>query len=319
MRQFRWTVGWLALFATCATTAVCQDDFELEDPGDEMATAIDSGSVAAVRRLLDDGTSPDILVYDSPAMMWAIWDDRYYVVKLLVDRGANVNMPDEEGYTSLMAACAMDNQRIAKLLIDHGADVNAVELTYGMSALQNACEAGDEDIVDLLIQHGADIEHIDKYGGNCLEEAACYGSQAIVDKLRKKGLTSDWPLHVACGLGDVEQVKKLLADGAKVDQPNDGWKNTPLHFACCGGHVDVAELLVDQGASLDAKNVLGAQPLHLSAGADTLDIAKWLVAQGVNVNAEDNDGSTPLDWASDEVYDLLEENGGEHGDYEYDE
>ena len=318
MRSNRLALIGLIMLAATTTTAGGQDDFELEveEPGDEMATAIDSSSVASVRRLLDKGASPNTLVYESPAMMWAIWDDRYYVVKLLVDRGANVNLPDTDGYTSLMAACSMGNQKIARLLIDKGADVNAVELTYGMSALQSACEAGDEKIVDLLLKQGADVNHIDKYGGNCLEEAACYGHRAIVEKLRAKGLSSDWPLHVACGIGDLEQVTKLLAEGTKADEPNDGWKNTPLHFAACGGHAEVAKLLLEHGATLDAENVLGAQPLHASAGADTLEVAKWLVEQGVNVNATDENGSTPLDWAGEEVYEFLEQNGGEHGKYE---
>lgn len=319
MRLHQWIRFWLVLLATCATTAYGQDELELDDPGDQMATAIDSGSVATVRRMLDEGASPNTLVYDSPAVMWAIWDERFYVVKLLVDRGADVNLPDTNGYTALMAACDMSNQRIANFLLANGADVNAVELTYGMSALQSACEAGDEEIVDLLIARGADVEHIDKYGGNCLEEAACYGHQAIVEKLRGKGLSTNWPLHVACGLGDVEQVRKLLAEGAKADEPNDGWKNTPMHFAACGGHVDVAKLLLEHGATLDAKNVLDATPLHGCAGADKPKVAKWLIEQGVDVNAPDADGNTPLDWAVEEAYDLIEENGGEHSALDFEE
>lgn len=308
----------IVLPVVCGANVRAQDELDFENEGDRLATAIDSGSVASVRRLLDEGMSPNTLVYDSPPLLWAIWDERFYVVKLLLERGADVNLPDEEGYTSLMAACSMSNPRIAKLLLDNGADINAVELTYGMNALQSACEAGDEKIVDLLLKHGANLNHVDKYGGNCLEEAAFYGYGSIVEKLRGKGLTSDWPLHVACGLGDVERVKKLLAEGAKVDEPNNGWKNTPLHFAAGGGHVDVAKVLVEQGAKLDATNVLGAQPLHVCAGADTLEFAKWLVAEGVDMNVPDYDGNTPLDWAAEQVYDFLEAQGAEFGVVEYD-
>ncbi len=236
----------ILLVELCSPATRAQDDIEHDPPGERLATAIESGSVAAVRRLLDEGTSPNAVMYDSPAMMWAIWDDQYYVVKLLIDRGADVNLPDDEGYTPLMTACSMRNQRIAKLLIDNGAEINAVELTYGMSALQTACEAGDERIFDLLIEQGADVEHVDKYGGTCLEEAAFYGYGSIVDKLRGEGLTTDWPLHVACGLGNVDEVKKLLDAGAEAGEPNKGWQNTPLHFAAGGGHVDVARVLLER-------------------------------------------------------------------------
>ncbi len=174
----------ISLFLVAAQVAPAQDDLAEERSGNQLATAIDSGSVAAVRRLLDSGTSPDTMVYGAPAIMWAVWDDRYYVAKLLVDRGADVNRCDAEGYTSLMSACGTSNLRIVKLLLDNGADVNVVERTYGMSALQSASEAGDEEIVDLLLARGADVNHLDKFGGNCLEEAAFYGNGAIVQKLR---------------------------------------------------------------------------------------------------------------------------------------
>jgi ankyrin repeat protein len=188
-----------------------------------------------------------------------------------------------------------------------------------MSALQSACEAGKEKIVDRLLERGADVQHVDKYGGNCLEEAAFYGYRSIVEKLRTQGLTSEWPLHVACGLGDIEQVKKQLAGGAEASQPNGGWQNTPMHFAAGGGHVDVAKLLLEHGATLDVKNVLGAGPLHVSAGADTLGFAKWLVAQGVDINGRDAEGNTPLDWAGEHVHEFLDAHGGQHSEIDLDE
>lgn len=304
--------------AICLTSAAAGADDGEPVPGDRLATAIDSGSVSAVRRVLDEGVSPDTLVYEATPLMWAIWDDRYYVAKLLIDRGADVNLPDENGYTSLMAACNMGNLRMAKLLLDEGADVNAVELTYGTSALQSCCEGGNEAVFDLLIKRGADVQHIDKYGGNSLEEAAFYGSKAIVAKLRDKGLATKWPLHIACGLGEVETVERLLATGSEANQPNEGWQNTPLHFAAGGGHVDVGKRLSEQGAALDAKNVLGATPLHVAAGAEQLDFAKWLVDQGVDVNAADHEGFTPLDWAGEKTYEFIRQHGGEHQSLEAD-
>lgn len=307
----------LALVVTLFAAPVwAQDESDYETDELRLADAIDSGSVAAVRRLLDAGASPNTVVYDAPALQWAIWDNRYYVAKLLIDRGADVNLPDADGYTSLMVACVVHDERIARLLLEHHADVNAVELSYGMSPLQVACESGAEKLIDLLLAAGADAKHTDNYGGNCLEEAAFYGYGEIVEKLRKQGLDTQWPLHVACGLGQVEKVKQLLAEGRAADKPNGGWQNTPLHFAAGGGHADVAAILLEQGAKLDARNVLGATPLHASAGADTVDFARWALEHGAPINAADEEGGTPLDWASDQVHKLLTARGAEHGDYD---
>lgn len=308
----------LAIVTIGMSVGSAQDDFGLdyapETDGDRLAEAIDSGSVAAVRRLLDDeGISAKTMVYESPALHWAAWDGRYYVIKLLIDRGADVNQAEQDGYTALMAAGSVGNDRIAGLLLDKGAKIDGVEKTYGMSTLQLACEGGNEKIVAMLLDRGANINHIDNYGGNCLEEAAFSGSKAVVELLRAKGLGTKWPLHVACGLGDIEEVKELIAAGNEVDKANDGWKNTPLHFAAGAGHLPIAKLLVEKGAKLDSRNVLGATMLHVAASYDQLDVCRWLVKQGVDINALDADGSTPMDWAGETTTAYLERLGAEWG------
>jgi ankyrin repeat protein len=48
------------------------------------------------------------------------------VILLLVDRGANVALPDTEGNTGLHFAAREGHHQILEVLINNGADVNAV-------------------------------------------------------------------------------------------------------------------------------------------------------------------------------------------------
>jgi ankyrin repeat protein len=48
------------------------------------------------------------------------------VILLLVDRGANVALPDTEGNTGLHFAAREGHHQILEVLINSGADVNAV-------------------------------------------------------------------------------------------------------------------------------------------------------------------------------------------------
>lgn len=306
-----------AMVLIASSLATAQDDVadELQPKSQQLIAAIQSGSFVAVRRVLDAGADPNEKVDGTAPLEVAIWEEKLFVARLLCERGAKVNFADEFGYTPLMTAVEMNNAKLVDLLIDRQADVNVRENTYGISVLQSACGIGNEKIVDRLLKAGADIKHVDKYQGNLLEEAAIAGHAAIVEKLRQRGLTTKWPLHVAAGVGDKKQVEKLLAEGAQFDQPNAGWHNTPLMFAVGGGHLEIAKLLTDKGANLETKNRVGASLLHWAASNLRHDIVKWLLEEKkVDPNARDEDGATPLDWSSGDVRieKLLKKHGGKY-------
>lgn len=51
------------------------------------------------------------------------------VVKYLVEKGANIEICDSDGYTVLLRALAEEENDVARILLDAGANVN---LTIGM-------------------------------------------------------------------------------------------------------------------------------------------------------------------------------------------
>ena len=86
-------------------------------------------------------------------------DGLQIVVKLLLEKGADVNAFDKEtGRTALLAASAHGHENVVKMLLVNGADVNLVAetSTFG-TALQAASEHGHETIVKALLENGADM------------------------------------------------------------------------------------------------------------------------------------------------------------------
>lgn len=60
-------------------------------------------------------------------MLWRAEDEKFNQVKtakLLIDAGADINIQDDEGLTPLHLACRSNNYELVKLLIDKGANVN---------------------------------------------------------------------------------------------------------------------------------------------------------------------------------------------------
>jgi ankyrin repeat protein len=76
-------------------------------------------------------------------------------VKALLDKGASVNSKSSYGQTPLFFACDRGYSEIAKLLVDRGADVNVEDTFYHATPLSWAAQKNHTDIVLLLIDHGA--------------------------------------------------------------------------------------------------------------------------------------------------------------------
>lgn len=64
---------------------------------------------------------------------------------------------------------------------------------------------------------------------------------------------------------NIEQVKKLLAQGANPNESQDRAGITPLHFVAQQNMLEIVPLLVEAGANLEAKTRLeGDTPLQIA-------------------------------------------------------
>ncbi len=82
------------------------------------------------------------------------------IVKLLLEKGADVNGGDENNHAPLIIACWNGSLDVIKLLLEYGANVNHIAAWWGQTALQAAASNGSVDIVQLLLEYGADINYI---------------------------------------------------------------------------------------------------------------------------------------------------------------
>ena len=77
------------------------------------------------------------------------------VATLLIERGAEVDSRNRDGWTPLLTASLHGQLEVARLLLDHGADVNTRQ-RYQMTPLHVASYRGDFEMVQLLLERGAD-------------------------------------------------------------------------------------------------------------------------------------------------------------------
>nr|XP_034978793.1 protein phosphatase 1 regulatory subunit 12B isoform X2 [Zootoca vivipara] len=102
----------------------------------------------------------------------------------------------------------------------------------------------------------------------------------------------------ACSSGDTEEVKRLLARGARLNTANvDGL--TALHQACIDENLDMVKFLLEYGANVNQQDNEGWTPLHAVASCGYLNIAEYLISHGANVAAVNSEGEVPSDLAEE--------------------
>ncbi|ORY37280.1 hypothetical protein BCR33DRAFT_769910 [Rhizoclosmatium globosum] len=94
------------------------------------------------------------------------------IVSFLIDRLANVNHADNEGWTALHNAASGGFYNVAKCLVENGASVDAVSRNHRFTPLMNASSKGYGDVVQLLLSKNASTTLINKHGDSAFALAA---------------------------------------------------------------------------------------------------------------------------------------------------
>ncbi|XP_064393706.1 uncharacterized protein LOC135341140 [Halichondria panicea] len=98
----------------------------------------------------------------------------------------------------------------------------------------------------------------------------------------------------ACRHGDVDEVKRLLEEGAPVSWTN--WSgSTALGTACCCDRADVIKVLVEYKADINEQTSNGLTPLHIACTLGKMESVRALVSTGkCKLRVLNSYGRTPL-------------------------
>src|SRR5262245_33424317 len=164
----------LGLGAALLAAAACA-----QRPETPLTRAAAGNDVAALRQLLDDGHGADEGGDSWTALIWASRSGSIEAITLLLDSGADVNLPGSTGdnwdATPLQHAILQRQTAVVRLLLDRGADLNRGAGPGSPAPLHLAAGDTDPTILKLLLAHGADPAAEDEDGATPLSRAVAAG------------------------------------------------------------------------------------------------------------------------------------------------
>jgi ankyrin repeat protein len=259
-------------------------------------------------------------------LSWAAEEGNEAVVKLLLDKGADTESKDGDGWTPLSRAAAIGREAVVKLLLATGKVNRDSKRDFGRTPLSYAAAGGHGAVVKMLLATGkVDIDSKDQHGRTPLSYAAARGHEAVVKLLHATGKVDidskpdygQTPLSYAAKNGHEAVVKLLLATG-KVNVDSEGiFCRTPLSYAAENGHEAVIKLLLATG-KVDVNSMTSESqpllhrysrrtPLLYAAENGHEAVVKLLLATGkVHVDLEDmKHYRTPLSYAAENGHEAV--------------
>lgn len=131
------------------------------------------GRVDDMERILDEGFNVNTVgEFGVSALHKACSMGRHDIVRLLVRRGANIDLADVAGRTPvhIFSSKGRDYVDAVEFLVDNGASIYKVDL-FGRTPLHLALYHSYFRTVKFLVENGADVNIVDQRGKSCLDLA----------------------------------------------------------------------------------------------------------------------------------------------------
>ncbi|KAL1496537.1 hypothetical protein AB1Y20_014143 [Prymnesium parvum] len=249
----------------------------------------------------------------------------------------------QAGFSPLHWTASKGHEGIVRLLLEKNADIAARDHA-GYSPLHCAASNGNEGAVRLLLENNADIAastNVRVCACGWRRERVAMGAALTPLKTRppphlsstrrQEGYT---PLHCAAHKGHENAVRLLLEKNADIAARNNvrvcacGWRResvamgaaltpltphlpspalasplrqgglSPLHCAAYNGHEGAVRLLLENNADFAARENLGYSPLNLAARNGHEGVVRLLLENNADIAARENGGDSPLHWAA---------------------
>lgn len=112
------------------------------------------------------------------------------------------------------------------------------------------------------------------------------------------GATSEMSIDEAIARGDIDSVRRILAEHPEAADTGANPRLPPLHAAILRKKPRIATILIEAGADVSAVDSNERTAIHLVVERDLPELVEPLAKAGAPLSSLDSVGWTPLHWAA---------------------
>lgn len=233
-------------------------------------------------------------------LTYAILYNQSQIVRLLINKGARIDILDNEDRSILYIAIRYDYQQIIDILLQYNKDSigislfdirdrnNNVPLHYALLFRNYA------SLVKLL-DAGASPNVADRNGFNALHLSVYTRSIELCSTVLKYNIdinsrlnSGETALHIACNLQLTDIAKLLIANKINVNIQDYDHEFTALHYAININNKELIVLLLNNGADPNLQDIIGNTVIHYAVSENNLESLAMLINRSYNENYQLN-------------------------------
>lgn len=247
--------------------------------------------------------------YNNYLLTYAIINNHFDLIKVLIENGARIDIIDQEGYTILYYIIRFNYFDILKYILDYNDSCIGISIVnlidkHGYISSYYAIKYNNIDALKLLIKHNLNLYIKDYTNGYNILHQALYSRNIdiikyIIDQdisINNVSNSGESPLHIVTNLQLIDildyilQKKNINVNIAEFDS-----ELTPLHYALNLNNLYISTQLIKHGAGINMQDVYGQMSLHICVLNRNREIFDVLIKEkSLNYNIWNYHGNTPL-------------------------
>ncbi|MEL7221235.1 MAG: ankyrin repeat domain-containing protein [Bacteroidota bacterium] len=195
-----------------------------------LSRAVAKENMSSAAMLIRVGANPSVPNKDGIIPLYqAVQLNHAVLAGVLLHRseqpGDDTNWQTPLGETLINMAVAKENTPLVRVLTEKGANVNAIDYLEN-TPLHLAAERGMSDAVDILLAHGAYVDAINIMGSTPIMAAAQRGHDAIANTLAQAGADPELRDYSGIAATDFGSYQNNYSDPFMQEQVDDWMEDT---------------------------------------------------------------------------------------------